>query len=167
MSNIKTIIKSILYIDPEEIENKTLINVFAENNVNIHIVKENVDVIHLIEKNKYNCVLINNNLKYNLCYKYLDLIKCNFPWVITIIVINLDNESLISFTDDTTEKIAEDDSLNLKENKSTSLTHKFSETALTHLLENIFTYVRTGADDFLIKPFKWDDIEKLLKFYYY
>ncbi|MCL2063075.1 MAG: hypothetical protein FWG98_01710 [Candidatus Cloacimonetes bacterium] len=40
------------------------------------------------------------------------------------------------------------------------------------LLENptfdkIFHFVRSGVDDFILKPFIWDDIEKLLRFYYY
>ena len=33
--------------------------------------------------------------------------------------------------------------------------------------EKIIKYVRLGADDFIMKPFSWDDIEVLLKHYYY
>ena len=33
--------------------------------------------------------------------------------------------------------------------------------------EKIFRLVRLGVDDFIIKPYIWDDIEKLLRYYYY
>ena len=31
----------------------------------------------------------------------------------------------------------------------------------------IIKFVRLGVDDFLVKPFSWDDLEQLLKHYYY
>ena len=31
----------------------------------------------------------------------------------------------------------------------------------------IIKFVRLGADDFLVKPFTWDDLENLLRHYYY
>ena len=33
--------------------------------------------------------------------------------------------------------------------------------------EKVFSFVRAGADDFIIKPFNWESIEEILKFYYY
>lgn len=33
--------------------------------------------------------------------------------------------------------------------------------------EKIFDFVRQGADDFVLKPFIWEDLEKVYKFYYF
>jgi len=33
--------------------------------------------------------------------------------------------------------------------------------------EKIFRFMRAGVDDFILKPFTWDDFEKILKFYYF
>ena len=33
--------------------------------------------------------------------------------------------------------------------------------------EKIFSFIRMGVDDFILKPFIWEDFEKLLRFYYY
>jgi len=33
--------------------------------------------------------------------------------------------------------------------------------------EKVFNFVRLGVDDFIIKPFSWDDIEKVYRYYYY
>jgi DNA-binding NtrC family response regulator len=33
--------------------------------------------------------------------------------------------------------------------------------------EKIFNFVRAGVDDFIMKPFTWEDVERTLTFYYY
>jgi len=33
--------------------------------------------------------------------------------------------------------------------------------------EKVFNFVRLGVDDFILKPFSWDDIEKIYRHYYY
>jgi DNA-binding NtrC family response regulator len=33
--------------------------------------------------------------------------------------------------------------------------------------EKVFEFVRLGVDDFIVKPFSWEDIESVYKHYYY
>ena len=33
--------------------------------------------------------------------------------------------------------------------------------------EKVFQFIRISVDDFIMKPYTWDDIEKLLRFYYF
>jgi len=125
MKQLKTIIKSTLIIDYEEIGNTNLINIFSENGLLLDIVASDHDYLNRINQKKYDCVMINSDLADNLAVKIIDTVKGYYPWIIVVIL--LQNPDY----------------------------------------EKIFNFVRNGADDFIMKPFSWTDMEKVLKFYYY
>jgi len=125
MKSIKTSLSSILMIDNEEYGNVFLKNIFQEKGLYLEIQSQYNDYMHTIESKNIDCIMLNSDLINNLTIDIIDKVKCNFPWM--VIVILLKNPSY----------------------------------------ERIFQFVRLGVDDFIIKPFIFEDIEKVLTYYYF
>ena len=125
MKPLKTILKSTLIIDYDDIENANFINIFIEHGLSLDIVTPQKDFLSIIKKNKIDCVMIYSDQPDNMAYKIIDAIKTNYPWVVVIIL--LQNPDY----------------------------------------KKIFGFIRQGADDFILSPFTWDDVENVLLHYYY
>ncbi|MCK9330237.1 MAG: hypothetical protein PHY08_11955 [Candidatus Cloacimonetes bacterium] len=172
MEKIKTVLKSILMIDPEEINNKTLISIFSEYGISLDIIDTSQDILEFIDNKHYDCIMINNSIKFNDSFKILDLVKSNYPWIVAIIILNLNQ---YTFEGNTTNynntSIIKNDEYNNKKDfdnmPNEYLNLQINNGNFQQILNQVFELVRNGADDFIIKPFIWQDIEKILKFYYY
>jgi DNA-binding NtrC family response regulator len=122
---LKTSIKSILMVDPEEVNNDSLIESFKKHGVSIKIVTINYGPLADLKNLTFDCLMINSDLIGGQALKLLEKVKWEKPEIIVIMLLN------------------------------------------TSKTERIFELVRHGADDFLMKPFSWDEIEKLLTHYNY
>ena len=126
MKSVKTALTSTLMIEDEEFDQHlNFKRIFSENGLHLEIKTPYNDYMQIIESKKVDCVMINSELVNNFTFEIIDKIKCNFPWIVVVIL--LKNPSY----------------------------------------EKIFSFVRHGADDFIIKPFTYEDMEKVLTFYYF
>ena len=125
MHPIRTAIKSVLIVDPVNINNRSLVSIFKDKGIELEISNQHQNYQYMIESKQYDCVMLNSELENNYCEIIIDFIKTHYPGIIIVILLE----------DPTYEKI--------------------------------FNFVRKAADDFILTPYTWEDIEKMLRFYYY
>jgi len=87
MKQIKTIINNTILIDNEELDSANLVKIFYENGLNLEIITTNQDYLNLLRQKDFDCLLIHSDMPDSLTVKIIDFIKCNYPWMIVIVLL--------------------------------------------------------------------------------
>ena len=87
MKQIKTIINNTILIDNEELDSGNLVKIFYENGLNLEIITTNQDYLNLLRQKNFDCLLIHSDMSDSLTVKIIDFIKCNYPWMIVIVLL--------------------------------------------------------------------------------